>query len=155
MLLLEEEWMDLRASASGRGHGGAHRPGRPAATGPSEEVPGQRGPGHPPAVVGRDRATPAHRRLGPRPSRRGRGQREVCPQPVELHRRFEVLPGVQAQADRGDDGSQAGRNWVVRLQRGHDIVTIGQDLGRFSAQALAGDLRRLFGPAGQGGGTIE
>jgi hypothetical protein len=34
-------------------------------------------------------------------------------------------------------------------------VTIGQDLGRFSAMALAGDLRRLFGPARQGGGAIE
>lgn len=60
-----------------------------------------------------------------------------------------------AQDDEHDDGTQAGRNWVVRLQRGDDSVTIGHDLGRFSAQALAGDLRRLFGPAGQGGGAIE
>jgi len=45
-----------------------------------------------------------------------------------------------------DDGPDAGRNWVVRLQRGHDTVTIGRDLGRFSAMALAGDLRRLVGP---------
>ena len=59
------------------------------------------------------------------------------------------------QDDEHDDRSQARRNWVVRLQRGDDTVTIGQDLGRFSAQALAGDLRRLFGPAGQGGGAIE
>ena len=59
------------------------------------------------------------------------------------------------QDDEHDDGSQAGRHWVVRLQRGHDSVTIGQDLGRFSASALAGDLRRLFEPARQGGGAIE
>jgi hypothetical protein len=60
------------------------------------------------------------------------------------------------QDDSGeDDGIQAGRNWVVRLQRGDDTVTIGHDLGRFSAQALAGDLRRLFGPAGQRGEAIE
>ena len=66
-------------------------------------------------------------------------------------------PGVDVEVvqDDHDDDSHAGRNWVVRLQRGHDSVTIGQDLGRFSAQALAGDLRRLFGPAGQGGGAIE
>jgi len=62
---------------------------------------------------------------------------------------------VEVVQDDHDDDSHAGRNWVVRLQRGHDSVTIGQDLGRFSAQALAGDLRRLFGPAGQGGGAIE
>jgi hypothetical protein len=66
-------------------------------------------------------------------------------------------PGVDVEVvqDDHDDDSHAGRNWVVRLQRGHDSVTIGQDLGRFSAQALAGDLRRLFGPARQGGGAIE
>jgi hypothetical protein len=57
--------------------------------------------------------------------------------------------------DHDDNGTQAGRNWVVRLQRGHDSVIIGQNLGRFSAMALAGDLRRLFEPARQGGGAIE
>jgi hypothetical protein len=60
-----------------------------------------------------------------------------------------------AQDDEQDDGSQAGRNWVVRLQRGPDIVTIARDLGRFSALALAGELHRLFGPAQQKGGSIE
>ena len=60
------------------------------------------------------------------------------------------------QDDENDeDGSAAGRKWVVRLHRGHDTVTIGRDLGRFSATALAGDLRRLFEPAHQGGGAIE
>ena len=28
----------------------------------------------------------------------------ICPRPVELHRRFEVLPGSQAQVDWGDEG---------------------------------------------------
>jgi transposase len=28
----------------------------------------------------------------------------ICPRPVELHRRFEVLPGAQAQVDWGDEG---------------------------------------------------
>lgn len=28
----------------------------------------------------------------------------ICPQPPELHRRFEVLPGAQAQVDWGDEG---------------------------------------------------
>jgi len=66
-----------------------------------------------------------------------------------------VVVEVAQDDEHDDDGIKAGRHWVVRLQRGHDIVTIGRDLGRFSAQALAGDLRRLFGPTGQGGGAIE
>jgi hypothetical protein len=49
--------------------------------------------------------------------------------------------------EHDDDGSQAGRNWIVRLQRGHDSVIIGRDLGRFSALALAGELRRFLGGA--------
>ncbi|HLN42560.1 MAG TPA: hypothetical protein VK215_08895 [Acidimicrobiales bacterium] len=57
-----------------------------------------------------------------------------------------VTVEVAQDDEHDDDGSDAGRNWVVRLQRGHDIVTIGRDLGRFSAMALAGDLCRLFGP---------
>jgi hypothetical protein len=70
--------------------------------------------------------------------------------------RYPAVAIEVVQDDQGDDGgSQAGRNWIVRLQRGHETVTIGQDLGRFSAQALAGDLRRLLGPARQGGGAIE
>lgn len=28
----------------------------------------------------------------------------ICPAPIELHRRFEVLPGAQAQVDWGDEG---------------------------------------------------
>jgi transposase len=28
----------------------------------------------------------------------------ICPRPLELHRRFEVLPGAQAQVDWGDEG---------------------------------------------------
>ncbi len=77
------------------------------------------------------------------------------PSPIAGPRNQAVAVEV-VQDDDGDvEGSQGGRNWVVRLQRGHDIVTIGQDLGRFGAQALAGDLRRLLGPARQGGGAIE
>jgi hypothetical protein len=61
-----------------------------------------------------------------------------------------------AQDDEHDgDGAKAGRNWVVQLRRGHDTVTIGRDLGRFSAIALAGELLRLFGSAPHGGGAIE
>jgi hypothetical protein len=79
---------------------------------------------------------------------------ECRPSPIAGPRHPAVDVEV-VQDDECDDGAQAGRNWVVRLQRGHDTVTIGQDLGRFSAQALAGDLRRLLGPTRQEGGAIE
>jgi hypothetical protein len=59
-----------------------------------------------------------------------------------------------AQDDKdSDDGSRAGRDWIVRLQRGHDSVIVGRDLGRFSAQALAGELRRFLTGASNDGGA--
>ena len=46
------------------------------------------------------------------------------------------------------------RSWTVRLRRGPSTVIIGQDLGRFSATALARDLQQLLDPQ-HGGGPIE
>lgn len=59
------------------------------------------------------------------------------------------------QDDDRQDESHSGRNWVVRLQRGTDSVTVARDLGRFSATALAGELRSLFAPTRQRGDAIE
>ena len=66
-----------------------------------------------------------------------------------------VAVEVAQDDDHDDNGSHHGRDWLVRLQRGHDSVTIARDLGRFSALALAGELRRLFAPARREGGAIE
>ena len=64
-----------------------------------------------------------------------------------------VAVDVAQDEDDRDDGSRAGRDWIVRLQRGHDSVIVGRDLGRFSALALAGELRRfLAGANGHEGG---
>jgi hypothetical protein len=64
-----------------------------------------------------------------------------------------VAVDVAQDDDDRDDGSRAGRDWIVRLQRGHDSVIVGRDLGRFSALALAGELRRfLAGANGHEGG---
>ena len=65
---------------------------------------------------------------------------------------------VTVEVDRhevDDDVSPARHAWTVRLRRGKRIVVIDSQLGRFSADALARELRHLFGPARQGGGTIE
>jgi len=71
--------------------------------------------------------------------------------------RAAVAVEVTQDDDHDDnDGAQAGRNWVVRLQRGHDSVTIGRELGRFSAMTLAGELRWLLGGAnGHDGGDVS
>jgi hypothetical protein len=50
------------------------------------------------------------------------------------------------QVDPDDEASRVTRSWVVRLRRGHQTVTVGHDLGRFSATALSGELRRLLYP---------
>ncbi len=66
-----------------------------------------------------------------------------------------VAVEVAQDDDHVDDGTWAGRDWIVRLQRGHDSVIVGRDLGRFSAMALAGELRRFLGGANghDGGGA--
>jgi hypothetical protein len=53
---------------------------------------------------------------------------------------------VAVEVDRQDgDDVEAGREWTVQLRRGTQTVVVGHDLGRFSATALATDLRRVLG----------
>lgn len=54
------------------------------------------------------------------------------------------------QPDTLDDALHLARSWTVRLRRGPDSVTIGHDLGRFSATALARDLEQLIDPQHEG-----
>jgi hypothetical protein len=74
--------------------------------------------------------------------------------PSRIARPGPVVAVDVAQDDKdSDDGSRAGRDWIVRLQRGHDSMIVGRDLGRFSAMALAGELRQFLGGVnGHGGG---
>ncbi len=60
----------------------------------------------------------------------------------------------QPDTDTGGDALHLARSWTVRLRRGPDNVIIGQNLGRFSATALARDLQQLLDPQHEGG-TIE
>ncbi len=56
----------------------------------------------------------------------------------------------------GNDDEGAGRFWTVALRRGHRRVVVGRELGRFSATALAGELRALLQPRSrQEGDAIE
>ena len=66
-----------------------------------------------------------------------------------------VAVEVAQDDEHDDDGITAGRNWVVRLQRGHDSVTIGRDLGRFSARRSPVTYAACSDRPRQGGGAIE
>lgn len=56
-----------------------------------------------------------------------------------------VRPAVVVEVDQhtGDDDIH-GRDWVVRLRRGPRVVVVQGGLGRFSATALATELRSLL-----------
>jgi hypothetical protein len=54
-------------------------------------------------------------------------------------------PALTVDVDHDpSEGSQPGRDWVVRLRRGPHAVILRQGLGRFSATALATELRSLL-----------
>jgi len=58
--------------------------------------------------------------------------------------------------DPRTDDPHAARSFAVQLRRGPRAVIVAADLGRFSAAALAEDLRELLGPARRRtGGTTE
>ncbi len=62
-----------------------------------------------------------------------------------------VVEVDQPDTDPGGDALHLPRSWTVRLRRGRDTVAIAQDLGRFSATALARDLQHLIDPQHEGG----
>lgn len=75
--------------------------------------------------------------------------------PSRVGRRGQLSIEVDQQEDAGDsDGPHPGRAWVVLLRRGPRTVIVGRDLGRFSATALAAELRQLLS-ARQEGDAIE
>lgn len=77
-----------------------------------------------------------------RPSRQNRRRRPRAGLTVEVD---------QPDADADGDALHLARSWTVRLRRGPNTVVIGQDLGRFSATALARDLQELLDPQHEGG----
>jgi hypothetical protein len=58
---------------------------------------------------------------------------------------------VLVEVDQHTDDDEPGRAWVVRLRRGPNVVVVQGGLGRFSATALASELRSLLEgrPAGE------
>ncbi len=52
----------------------------------------------------------------------------LWPEPPELHRRFEVLPGAQAQVDWGDEGFLDGPDGPVHVWSFHMTLSFSRDL---------------------------
>ena len=69
------------------------------------------------------------------------GRRRRAPLSIDVH--------------QDDDDTGNPRTWTVQLRRGVDTITIGRDLGRFTAAALARDLQQLIHPARQEGDPID
>jgi hypothetical protein len=53
-------------------------------------------------------------------------------------------PALTVELDQDDDDQLSGRDWVVRVRRGAQSVVVGHGLGRFSATAMATELRVLL-----------
>lgn len=51
----------------------------------------------------------------------------ICPRPPELHRRFEVLPGAQAQVDWGDEGIVDGESGPLHIYSFHMVLSYSRD----------------------------
>lgn len=102
-----------------------------AAAGCTNTIPDRTGqPGRPHQYCS-PRCRPSRtRRRGPRP-----------PLLVEVH---------QPDTDPDSAALHHARSWTVQLRRGPNAVIIGQDLGRFSATALARDLQQLLDPLPEG-----
>ena len=54
-------------------------------------------------------------------------RQRLCPEPPELHRRFEVLPGAQAQVDWGDEGFVDGPDGPVHVWSFHMTLSFSRD----------------------------
>lgn len=57
----------------------------------------------------------------------GAARERICPTPPELHRRFEVLPGSQAQVDWGDEGVIDTPEGPVRVFSFHMTLSYSRD----------------------------
>lgn len=62
---------------------------------------------------------------------------------------------VDIHQDNDADNTHNPRTWTVALRRGADTVIIGDQLGRFSATALARDLQQLIHPPPHQGGPTD
>jgi len=95
----------------------------------------------------------------PLPVQTGRGRPRLYCSPrcrvSATARRGTLIVEVDHRSDE-ESGRPTGRVWLVRLRRGRSEVVVAEELGRPSADHLAGQIAGLIGPRRRAeGGAIE
>jgi len=88
----------------------------------------------------------------PPPAGRGRPRLYCSPHCRAVSRAGTLSVEVDHDLDE-DGGRPAGRVWLVRMRRGRREVVIASELGRPSADHLAGQIADLIGPVRRAGGS--
>ncbi len=94
----------------------------------------------------------------PLPARTGRGRpRLYCSARCRSTAAPRTTLSVEVDHELDDSvGRPTGRIWLVRMRRGKRTVVVASDLGRPSADHLAGQIADLIGPRQRAeGGAIE
>jgi hypothetical protein len=95
----------------------------------------------------------------PLPAQSGRGRRRIYCSPrcrrISVARSGALRVEVDHDSD-ADNGRPTGRVWLVRMRRGNAEVVVATELGRPSADHLAGQIARLLGGRQRAqGGAME
>jgi hypothetical protein len=91
----------------------------------------------------------------PAPAGRGRPRLYCSPQCRTVSRAGALTVEVDHDLDE-DGGRPAGRVWLVRIRRGRREVVVASELGRPSADHLAGQIADLISPLHRAeGGAME
>jgi hypothetical protein len=112
----------------------------------------------PDALARQDQILAAKQALIRRPRQNGRPPIYCTPACRPSHKNHPQRGHISVELGQTDDDTtdNPGRSWTVTLRRGQRTVTIGHDLGRFAATALANDLQQLIHPQTQHqGGPID
>lgn len=72
----------------------------------------------------------------------GEARERICPAPADLHRRFEVLPGAQAQVDWGDEGVIETEAGPLHVDSFHMTLSFSRD--PFSCFVTSQDLASFW-----------
>lgn len=84
----------------------------------------------------------------PLPAQSGRGRRRIYCSPrcrrITLARSGALMVEVDHDSDQGN-ARPTGRVWLVRMRRGNAEVVVATELGRPSADHLAGQIAQLIG----------
>jgi hypothetical protein len=102
-------------------------------------------------------ATRGCRELLPAPSGRGRPRLYCSPKcrSIGVARNSALIVEVDHDSDE-NNGRPTGRVWLVRMRRGNAEVVVATELGRPSADHLAGQITKLIGGRQRAhGGAME